>query len=1775
MSIESHAPICKQLIRAFGKEIDNNTTKVMAWMSTHDSHDCDSPTQPSQFSDTSSSSQKRSSDSSYPSSAGIYHEKRQRLLAEEGWAIERERREIAEHSLQESLRLVQMYRMREARANKKKDEDAPGTMFVSQEEILEAAAEHTRRSEFSIMTGSVADDQDVDTATRLHKGAGRGAAGCNRASRLYRDVSTVRVASHLYSPTESRGGSVGGTRRPDQFLTHHVIAHLSTNASLRKYVAGNNQALQSSQGFSITPAPRKGHKSRRLTKAGEDGHRRLECGDEQSKRPTNPGYLSLSLMRTGLFSFHLALDKYRIREWAQADHLSLSYDISTVGSLHSLSVHICAFYVEQYGTDAKGNPMYGVRVRRYALNGQTCSDKKTIFRQFDGRTQRSSTFSFCCTVSLIRTGVLLPLLKHGSVSTMSDQGSENTGQGPGAKKTFAGKGSMLSDLFLNRDSLRDVIESDMGPHLLKLTEEFFGLDPQDIRKEAQRTEPAQRHPTSGPIMTVDEKGEPTSRVSMSVNPLESVVLVQGGCPVGHHCVKHNLSLANFYGLKKVKGTTAIAISVGRFFRCSYKWPRIVAIMTDILKSNENFEQSRLNGSNCSAMAGPNELSSDSSLAWQVGQVEIWLKTRAVREMTKTGIRMPNLGSYIRWLSISRSIAALSHVRTLLIAAVIIALGEGLDESRIAMAREILSGGKLDDRGLVRFEPRVRKCIFRATRPDMILHIHITRVMHLVAWSVIDDATSRFRDCSEVYLGGMNGVLRTVIKILRRNLFVHVDCPRIFREGGKLLAEISSITRIMRIMRILRTRTRSEVEFPWPGVPVDNGDRNTKGWNFSYMIGHRGVPKPNPARGLMMLRAFPNDDKGRAKVQDMFGRFGNMIFKNEITEALSMTPEVIQRVSEMSGGDPNMNVIPQGHYRNSYQAQQSQQTTINERRRAALWYMSSVLNDAAADIEKRFIKELSAPTSFCAGACDVARRSVAGSGGPSSDYFVATDGARANGAVLYCELKELSGWGKTHSYNLSELLQNPLRDMFSDSFIGALPAFFRVPAPPKPRGQAPPDPGNSDWISESQPITAFPLLRNTAMLAAARHVSNNGNESCFSLSTQYYNSGSKNTSPHFFNAVHVRQINSSGQEQKLRQDSDFHDMFGEARELFGKREFVEVEKHSVFSKRLESSEGIMQAAMHAKLPVSVADGGRFNSTRLQDAQTAKNVTKGKNPRKKTSETNTEKDKAQKTKDRAHVRKQAKQRKSSGDRDSVATRKRRSESAEEEESPSVYDSEESGSDEDNSCSSEDSGDERDENDLVVAQPLRRPHIGPYALRSVGRLDSRDNTFKGSEDAPGGIDSDGEDVDFGNGESGGEAGRLGDGGDGGEADRLGDGGKPEADGVNSNRADGGHASGDTASGKGQEISAPDGADGRAPDPQGCESRNGVESSTADDQNEDELERLEYMEYMDNIDKYVEDDEAKKTWDSEHQEPGHTNSDGSNSDGSDTPGCEGRNDLSPAADAEDLLGDGVAGSDGPKDRPRADDLMGESGPEVSWIRHPFEFQKESTFDEVKAANMHQSKCVFTRALLQKYKWEDSRVSSIKFKGSSQKTVQSIRLTRLDGFSFPVTTDSSNRIYVLHDNTGLDLIYVTELKQKDTGIPGIQEVIAQFLRVLSTKKAHDEARGKNDYVVRNGSARTVYEGRKALGDRLRVEEGKTIVKSFVGRTFHPGRVLHETNVANIVSHVGWVSERYKGDDDERSIKHRLRVRDFKDIDWVFYAAAFDEQEHKAIVNDADDEDHM
>ncbi len=60
-----------------------------------------------------------------------------------------------------------------------------------------------------------------------------------------------------------------------------------------------------------------------------------------------------------------------------------------------------------------------------------------------------------------------------------------------------------------------------------------------------------------------------------------------------------------------------------------------------------------------------------------------------------------------------------------------------------------------------------------------------------------------------------------------------------------------------------------------------------------------------------------------------------------------------------------------------------------------------------------------------------------------------------------------------------------------------------------------------------------------------------------------------------------------------------------------------------------------------------------------------------------------------------------------------------------------------------------------------------------------------------------------------------------------------------------------------------------------------------------------------------------------------------------------------------------------------------------------------------------------------------------------------------------------------------------------------------------------------------------------------------------IGRTFHAGGVLLETNVENIVSFVGWVPEKAKSDTKE-DIAKALNSR-LTDIDWVFSGDSFDE----------------
>jgi hypothetical protein len=88
----------------------------------------------------------------------------------------------------------------------------------------------------------------------------------------------------------------------------------------------------------------------------------------------------------------------------------------------------------------------------------------------------------------------------------------------------------------------------------------------------------------------------------------------------------------------------------------------------------------------------------------------------------------------------------------LLAATVIASGQSLERNIVAMAKDILSGRGLKDQKLVRFEDWVGEKIFMASQPYFVLYAGINRLLHVLAWSLIDDANSRNKDCCILYMG---------------------------------------------------------------------------------------------------------------------------------------------------------------------------------------------------------------------------------------------------------------------------------------------------------------------------------------------------------------------------------------------------------------------------------------------------------------------------------------------------------------------------------------------------------------------------------------------------------------------------------------------------------------------------------------------------------------------------------------------------------------------------------------------------------------------------------------------------------------------------------------------------------------------------------------------------------------------------------------------------------------------------------------------------------------
>jgi hypothetical protein len=471
---------------------------------------------------------------------------------------------------------------------------------------------------------------------------------------------------------------------------------------------------------------------------------------------------------------------------------------------------------------------------------------------------------------------------------------------------------------------------------------FYGKDFEELVEDTAARPPPERLPTDQKIYSVPENYVLVRRLSMPANPLRFTVLIEGGAPSGNHCLKHIMSLANGDVMVANKELSDMAIAVVRFFRNPHVWSRMNSIILQIFASNGS---KALEG----AGGGP-----DLSMAWQAGQEDIWCRTRVLEHMMQTRtVLMPCHGAYVRWLTIIRSLALLACILHVLLAATVIASGQGLERNIVAMARDILSGRGLDDKRLVRFEDKVGDKVCKASQPYFVLYAGINRFLHVLVWSLIDDATSRNKDCCILYIGGATGIIRTLLWILERKMYVHWQCP----EGGK----------------------KDFSDFP-NGVRVDNGIQNPndiqRGWNSTFKLAHRGLSKANPGRGVLTLKQIRKGERGLAQVRKMYGTWGNMVDAPSIQEMFHLLPGIIRNVSRMKGGGEN--VIPPGHFRDSYAklgAGRAAQDTPEQRELAAWWFLHEMTKKTINALVKRYAPYLYSPLAFLAAAGDNDQREL--------------------------------------------------------------------------------------------------------------------------------------------------------------------------------------------------------------------------------------------------------------------------------------------------------------------------------------------------------------------------------------------------------------------------------------------------------------------------------------------------------------------------------------------------------------------------------------------------------------------------------------------------------------------------------------------------------------------------------------------------------------------------------------------------------------------------------
>ena len=200
----------------------------------------------------------------------------------------------------------------------------------------------------------------------------------------------------------------------------------------------------------------------------------------------------------------------------------------------------------------------------------------------------------------------------------------------------------------------------------------------------------------------------------------------------------------------------------------------------------------------------------------------------------------------------------------------------------------------------RFDERVQRNLDRMNTPHVVLQNFYQKVFYYAAWAPIDDASSRLNGSSLLYMGGTSSIIRTVIHVLTRKIFLGFDVKAFYELCQKYPeAKLEAIVRL-------------------PG----------KGWldgrSLTVCMAHRGINRitynENVRHFTLMLRNFDESTSTGGKAARCIEElYGPMYDTKSIIDSLRDLPQVIKLVANMRGMDSHSDtsLIPVGQYRHLY------------------------------------------------------------------------------------------------------------------------------------------------------------------------------------------------------------------------------------------------------------------------------------------------------------------------------------------------------------------------------------------------------------------------------------------------------------------------------------------------------------------------------------------------------------------------------------------------------------------------------------------------------------------------------------------------------------------------------------------------------------------------------------------------------------------------------------------------------------------------------------------